>query len=370
MMASFLIFVSVMLVVLVGAHYLVFLLFLRAFSFTSLTSNHVALGLAFVLPIGFLFASALVHAWEHALARGVYFLFAFWMGAFVNLLLAALALLAATFIARLVELDIYRPAVAGALLALALVVSVYGVWNAFHPIVKRISVTIPELPDAWRDKTIVHLSDIHLGPVYRADFLRNVVERTNALDPAAVMITGDLFDGMDGDLDGLVGPLGDIRAEKGTFFVTGNHETYLGVERSLSALEGTGVEILDDRVVVEDGLAIIGISYPERGMQKDIPELATRLSESLVGMPSILLYHSPTDIDRMKETGIGLQLSGHTHRGQQFPFQLVTRLVHKGYDYGLYDFGKYALYTSSGVGTWGPMLRIGTRSEIVVITLE
>lgn len=370
MMFAFIAFVSVVSAVLIGVHYFVFLSFLRAFSLSTPFFKYVAIVFSFLLPLGFFAASALAHFWENAFARGLYALFAFWMGAFVNMLLAAVLFFVIVFVAKSAGFGMPRPILAGTLLALALAVSLYGAWNAFHPVIKRISVTVPGLPESWKGKTIVHLSDIHLGSVYRTDFLQDVVDRTNALDPAAVMITGDLFDGMDGDLVSLTAPLGDIRSERGTFFVTGNHETYLGVERAFSALEGSGIRILDDRAVVEDGLAIVGIGFPERGMSKDIPKVAASLVKSVGGMPSILLYHAPSDIDRMKGTGVGLQLSGHTHRGQQFPFQLITRLVHKGYDYGLYDLGGYALHTSSGVGTWGPMLRIGTRSEIVAITLR
>lgn len=370
MMFAFIAFVSVVSAVLIGAHYLVLLSFLRAFSLSAPFFKYVALALSFLLPLGFFAASALAHFWENAVARGLYSLFAFWMGAFVNILLAAALFFVIVFAAKSAGFGISRPVLAGILLMLALAVSVYGVWNAFHPVIKRISVAVPGLPESWKGKTIVHLSDIHLGPVYRADFLQDVVDRTNTLDPAAVMITGDLFDGMDGDLASLTAPLGDIRSEYGSFFVTGNHETYLGVERSLAALGGSGIRVLDDRAVVEDGLAIVGIGFPERGVEKDIPAVAASLVKGVGGVPSILLYHAPTDIDRMKGTGIALQLSGHTHRGQQFPFQIITRLVHKGYDYGLYDLGGYSLHTSSGVGTWGPMLRIGTRSEIVAITLR
>lgn len=370
MMVAFIAFVAFVSVILIGAHYFVFLSFLRAFSLSAPLLKYAALVLSFLLPLGFFAASALAHFWENALARGIYSIFAFWMGAFVNILLAALLFLTIVFVAKLAGFGVSRSILAGILLALAFAVSAYGAWNALHPVVKRITVVIPGLPESWKGKTVVHLSDIHLGPVYRAGFLQDVVNRTNALDPAAVMITGDLFDGMDGDLASLTAPLGDIRSERGTFFVTGNHETYLGVERSLSALRESDIRILDDRAVVEDGLAIVGIGFPERGMKKDIPEIAASLVKSVGGMPSILLYHAPTNIDRMKGTGIGLQLSGHTHHGQQFPFQLITRLVHKGYDYGLYDLGGYTLHTSSGVGTWGPMLRIGTRSEIVAITLR
>lgn len=369
-MGGFIFFAIIFIGVLFIVHYAVFASLSVFFSFTATWSRAAVWTASFAIPANFFLASFFMHSVDGKVMRAWYALSAFSLGLVSNLFF--LVLFGWGVVSGLRFFGVHpKLAVIGVFVAvLGVAVSVYGVSNALRPTVRQVSVTIPGLPEQWKGKMIVQLSDIHLGPIHRTDFLRGVVDQVNGLHPAAVMIVGDLFDGMDGDLDSLVGPLGDIRTEKGVFFSTGNHETYLGVNRSLSALEGTAVEILDDRLVVVDGLAVIGIGYPERGMKKDIPELAASLAGSVPGMPNILLYHAPTDIDRMKESGINLQLSGHTHRGQQFPFNFVTHLVHKGYDYGLYDLGEYTLSVSSGVGTWGPPIRLGTMSEIVVITLE
>lgn len=369
-MGGFIFFAIIFIGVLFIVHYAVFASLSVFFSFTATWSRAAVWTASFAVPANFFLASFFMHSVDGPVMRAWYALSAFSLGLVSNLFF--LVLFGWGVVSGLRFFGVHpKLAVIGVFIAvLGVAVSVYGISNALRPTVRHVSVAIPGLPDQWKGKMVVQLSDIHLGPIYRTDFLRGVVDQVNELHPAAVMIVGDLFDGMDGDLDSLVGPLGDIRAEKGVFFSTGNHETYLGVARAFSALEGTGVEILDDRVAVVDGLAVIGIGYPERGAEKDVPGLAMSLADSVSGMPNILLYHAPTDIDRMKEAGIDLQLSGHTHRGQQFPFNLATHLVHKGYDFGLYEFGFYSLSVSSGVGTWGPPIRLGTRSEIVVITLE
>ena len=236
--------------------------------------------------------------------------------------------------------------------------------------VKRIKVEIKNLPEAWRGKTIVQISDVHLGNIYKSDFLAEVVKKTNALHPEAVMITGDLFDGMDGNLDPLVAPLNDLKTEKGIYFVTGNHETYLGVKESLRVLAKTDVKVLSDEVVDLDGLKIIGISYPESFVGDDEIVKLKLLQPKFLGQPNILLYHAPVNILAAKDLGVNLQLSGHTHLGQQFPFNFVTKIIYKGYDYGLHTLGDFSIYTTSGVGTWGIPMRLGTQSEIVAIELE
>jgi hypothetical protein len=216
----------------------------------------------------------------------------------------------------------------------------------------------------------VHISDIHLGRVLRTGFLKRVVSQVNAQNPDMVMITGDLFDGADGKLEDLAAPLNQIVAPKGIYFVTGNHETYLGVQRSFAALRATPVKILDDAVAVVEGLQIVGISYPERGQGWSFAQRMQNLEGYDPQAPSVLLFHSPSQIAAAKAAGINLQLSGHVHQGQLFPFQFVTRLIFGKYHHGLHAEGDYTLYTSSGTGLWGPTMRTGNHPEIAVICLE
>lgn len=353
-----------------GAHYGVYLFVTRFFDLSTSAKTILAIVLV-ILSVSFFASSAVSHWADGLFSRAWYFVSGVWMGTLINLLLAMAATYIVLGLARLLAIDLSGPALAGAFLVLAFIVSAYGVWNAMHPRIKNISVTVPNLPDEWRGKKIVQISDVHLGHVYQESFLRKVVEQINAEDPKIVVITGDLFDGMDGKLESFVGPLDDIRAENGVLFVNGNHETYLGTQKALDILQQTRVRILRDEVIDEDGLAFIGLRYPERGETKNIVETLGSLRPEFSGKPSVLLYHAPVMINQIaKAGGVNLQLAGHTHQGQQFPFQFVTHLVHKGYDYGLHQIGDYALYTSSGVGTWGPTMRAGTQSEIVVITLE
>lgn len=352
-----------------GAHIFVYVSIVHFFGISPAGRHLLAVFLAF-LSVSFFIASLCAHFWETVLTRTFYFLSAFWLGLLVNLFLASIVVWILLSAGHLFGLSFDGAIVAGIVFVATFAISIYGVWNAFHPMVKEVTIHIPNLPSIWRGKRIVQLSDVHLGNIYRADFLSGVVEQVNKLHPEMVLITGDLFDGMDGSLGTLAAPLGDIRSGKGTFFVTGNHETYLGTEKAFAALKETKVRILQDEVVDIDGLRIIGIGYPERNVNKDIPAVLTSLRPSFAGTPNILLFHSPTSIAEFKNAGVTLQLSGHTHLGQQFPFQYVTRILYGGHDYGLFVDGEYSLYTTNGVGTWGPPMRIGNTPEIVSITLE
>ena len=152
---------------------------------------------------------------------------------------------------------------------LALLYSAYGVWNAYHPRLEDVTVKIDNLLPQWQDKKVVQITDLHLGDVIGTEFLEYVIEKINSQNPAAVFITGDLFEGGDGNLNSFASMLDSIRSETGVYYVTGNHETYLGVQRALDAFADTKIKILDDEMVVVDGLQIIGISYPERGSSKE-----------------------------------------------------------------------------------------------------
>jgi hypothetical protein len=369
---NYLVFVSVITSVLVlffGAHYGIFAFITHFFALSGVQKTVVAMTIA-LLSISFFASSAIAHYRDNAFSRVLYFVSGVWMGTMINILVAIVATSVVLQVARWFSVSVSGSLVAGIFLFLSLIVSIYGVWNAMHPRIQNISVTIPHLPDEWRGKKLVQISDVHLGHIYRAPFLQKVVDMINQEDPKLVVITGDLFDGMDGGLPDLVSPLDNLRAPNGVLFIDGNHETYLGTQKTFDALEQTKVRILRDEVVDIDGLSFVGVSYPERGEQKNIIDILYSLQSEFKDKPNVLLYHAPEMIEAVAQTGIDLQLSGHTHQGQQFPFQWVTYFVHKGYDYGLFTIGKYTLYTTSGVGTWGPTMRIGTQSEIVVITLQ
>ena len=255
-------------------------------------------------------------------------------------------------------------------IVLATAFSAYGVWNATHPQITRVTVSMRDLPPEWRGKTIAQISDLHLGFSVGRSFAEHVVDMVNAEHPALVVITGDLFDGDDHGLDRFAATLDRLRSPLGTYFITGNHETYVGVDLVESALRKTSVRVLTDEMVTLDGLQLIGIAYPLRGEHKDIAAAIRGIQGFDPAKPSVLLCHSPVQIAQTKATGVRLELSGHTHRGQLFPFEFITRRVYGKYDHGLNVEDGYAIYTSVGAGTWGPRMRTSARAEIAIIRLE
>lgn len=243
------------------------------------------------------------------------------------------------------------------------------------PELVRIDIPHDDLPPGLDGFRIVHLSDIHLGPTVSPDFLVDLVRRTNALDPDLVAITGDLIDGHVRHIGHWLDPLADLRARHGTFFCTGNHEYYWDGPAWCQAVEARDVTVLNNRHVLrthgDDRLAIAGCTDYTAGQL--VPEHASDPVAALDGAPDdafrIMLAHQPLSIHESARAGAHLQLSGHTHGGQYFPWNLVVGAFHP-YTTGLHLHDRTAIYVSRGTAWWGPPMRLGAPAEMTLITLR
>ena len=246
-------------------------------------------------------------------------------------------------------------------------------------LVKRVTVPIARLPRALAGLRIVQITDVHIGPTLRGDFLRQVVDSINALSPDVVAITGDLVDGPVEALRSHVQPLSEIKSRHGVFFVTGNHEYYAGADAWIAYLRTLGIRVLrNERVRIrhagaaggEEGeLDVAGVDDYHANMQLGHgADLEKALLGQTAEVPVVLLAHQPIQFETAKLRGVDLQLSGHTHGGQIWPWGMFVRLQ-QPYLAGLYREGKSALYVSCGTGYWGPPMRLGARAEITELTL-
>ncbi len=356
--------------ILLGGHFFVYFSLVRFFSIEAANIKITLAVTLFLLGVSFILSSILAHYSENTFTKGAYFVSNLWLAVGWNLSMALILSWAAIGGLKLFNVDFDYKYLALFSFFGAAILSGYGIWSAFHPQLKNITAEMKNLPEAWQGKKMIQLSDVHLGHIYDQHFLESVVAQVNAENPDIVVITGDLFDGMDGQLASLATPLNDIKAPQGIYFVTGNHETYLGVNNALAALQKTPVHILDNAVVNIDGMQILGMSYPARDEKINLAEAIKKVTNFQAEQPNILLYHNPAEAAHAREAGIDLQLAGHTHRGQLFPFQWITQLIYGKYAYGLTTEGDFSLYTSAGVGTWGPAMRTSGRPEILVIGFE
>ena len=378
--------------ILLGSHYLLYFTTVRVFEISRPWVKWTLKIVISVLMISYFLSAALLRLSTNVLTSVFSWVSSLWMGLWLHLL-AVLALFWLTHaISRSREKAPSDRTTFGVLVGLAMVVTAYGTINAFSVTVKRFDFQLDDLPEQWRGKTVVQLSDVHLGSIRGSRFLSNVIHQVNELEPDLIVITGDLFDGMGGDLQSFTEQLTELSVSRDAFFVTGNHEGYLGLTEPLSLVAQAGMRILDDEVVELDGLQIAGASFPEFGTLNKTRSV-TRMGQAIdPTKPCILLYHTPTDVGESlsgraeqqastylapdtdfsfpREFRVDLQLSGHTHEGQIFPFTYLTSWIFDGYHYGLHNLDDFHLYITSGVGTWGPPLRTGSKSEIVAVTLR
>lgn len=252
---------------------------------------------------------------------------------------------------------------------LALVMLGYGFVEARQIQVEKITITTPKLSPAIGRVTIVQISDLHLGVMLGDEFLERIIAKLREIQPDIVVATGDMVDGQGDDFNELAQHFITFKAPKGAYAVIGNHENYAGLEHSLRFLRSAGFTVLRGESAATGGIILLGVDDPGAGASGQ--EARLDASKAFASVPAgdfiVLLKHQPL-VDRKSQ--FDLQLSGHIHGGQIFPFGLLTRLTY-GVRTGLTQLadGRW-LYVSRGAGTWGPPIRLFAAPEITLITIK
>jgi len=322
-----------------------------------------------VVAVAFIPTTILRFRSNHPALRIVYAITSSWVGALNFAFFAAVACWIVETVAWTSAFPLPRFWIATVLFGVALVATVYGLINASWLRVSRIKVQLPNLPEVWQGRTAALVTDLHLGPLSGQAFLRRVIARLRFLKPEAVFISGDMFDGPTIGLDQLVTPWREFSTPRGIFYVTGNHDEFAERSIYLDAVRRVGIQVLNNEKVSLDGLQIVGVHDSEAENPAELRDILRQVRIDRQH-PSILLAHRPVNLPIAEEEGISLQLSGHTHRGQIWPWNLLVSRIYGRFSYGLSRLGKMLVYTSSGAGTWGPPLRVGTKSEIVLIQFD
>lgn len=318
----------------------------------------IAWGVGFGLLASLFIVTGLWQGLPRGIARPLNMLGGWYLGAAYIFLLILVPLCA------LVTRGKGGPMAAFAVLAVAFIMTVYGAFAACNIKVKEYKVE-----SGGRQLTAVLLSDLHFGGIIGASDAAKMVDKVNALEPDLVLIAGDILDsGPDGlyDKEGVGEAMRKLNAKMGVFACLGNHDGgFAGKEKEAAELiESWGVTVLRDEAAELDGVTVIG-RKDRRTLRMSAADLMENIDpESYV----IMLDHQPYEFEEEKAAGADLILCGHTHRGQIFPGNLITRAVYR-LDYGMEREDDCTMIVSCGVGTWGPRLRIGSNSEIVKINI-
>lgn len=242
------------------------------------------------------------------------------------------------------------------------------------PKVKEVVVPIANLPLPFEGFTIAQISDLHVGPTIRKSYVQRVVEATNAANPDVVALTGDMVDGHVDRLSSHVEPLGRLKSKHGIYYVTGNHEYYWGVDPWIKEFERLGAISLvnESRILSRDGAKLCLSGVPDTSGSRYNPQHLSTPHEALKGIEpglvKVLLAHRPQSCFEASKAGFDLQLCGHTHAGQFFPWSLFVPFAHPYYK-GLNRHENMYVYVNPGTGYWGPPNRFAVPTEITLIRL-
>jgi uncharacterized protein len=388
-MSRFLTFIVVALCLLAGIHYY---LWARLIRDPQVAAPWNAIAASFLLALAVSIPAALVLGRGHpgirrALAWPAYI----WMGVMFLFLVA----LASTDLARLLvtlgrrvagaatvapeplrRAFLARSIASGATLLVS-ALTVGAIRSARGPIgVRRVRVRLDRLPRAQDGFTIAQITDVHVGATIGRAFIEDIVRRTNALGADLVAITGDLVDGSVSELGHLVEPLANLRARHGVFFVTGNHEYFSDPTGWLNELPRLGIRVLrNERITIGNGAESFDLAGIDDRSAVHYGGLDARqaLTQALAGRDPrrelVLLAHQPRVLFDAEPFNVGLQLSGHTHGGQVWPFGYLVKLQ-QPFIAGLHRRGDSQIYVSCGTGYWGPPMRLAAPPEITEIRLE
>jgi predicted MPP superfamily phosphohydrolase len=395
-LTTFLIFLAVAIAILGGMHGYLWLRLVRDPALPEpwrRLLSWVLLGAGLLIPLGLFAARVAGRSWVRVIPSAAFL----WMGMafllFATLLVvdvvrsgAWLSSWVAEWFRQLPEppadparRQFVARAVAGGAVLVAGTAGLVSYRSATGPaVIEEVPIRLPKLPPSLSGYTIAQISDLHVGPTIREKEVRRVIEQTNALKPDLIVITGDLVDGTPRELGHIVAELARLQARHGVVFITGNHEYYSGVDAWLELLPTLGIRPLRNQqlAIGDEGgrFTLAGVddwsaSQFGRGHGMDLEKAVAGHDGE---RPLVLLAHQPRDFEAAVRAGVDLQLSGHTHGGQLFPFNLAVRAT-VPWVKGLYretvDGRTGQIYVSRGTGYWGPPMRLGSPPEISKLIL-
>jgi uncharacterized protein len=258
------------------------------------------------------------------------------------------------------------------IVSIALIFVVWGHINTYFPAVKRVDLSINKKAGNLKDLNIVMVSDLHLGSILGSSFLEKIANKANELNPDIVLFAGDVVDEDVGSIlkDHIGDALKKFKSKYGIYAITGNHEFFSGAEASSKYLSEHGVIMLRDLLVkIDDSFYLAGREDRQGNSIKRRKELSNLLEDVDFSFPVIMMDHQPFQLDEAVNNKVDLQLSGHTHNGQLWPFNYITDMIYE-VNWGYKKKENTHFYISCGVGTWGPPVRTGSRPEIVNVVLK
>jgi predicted MPP superfamily phosphohydrolase len=368
-MNPFFIMISFFQIILFLVHYLFYRFGIKHFSFFAKYKKFFALDMI-LLSVSFPGSMFLLSAYENPFLEFVHYVSAFWLGTVLWLFIALVMSFVFKFFIRNIQIWRY---VAISLFVFAFGVSFYGLYNSQRIDIVTKDIYIADLSDSLVGKKAIFMADNHYGSLHTEKKAKRDVSLFESIGSDMVFVAGDFFDRDKVDMDRFVEPYSSYNPPMGKYFISGNHETYSGLERSVSILESAGFKYLDNKVLDIGGVQVLGVPYAssrDGGDDKKVTGDVFLNPEYDQSLPSIVLKHVPINTDQLIRDNVVFSFFGHTHHGQMWPFSVLVKSIYKEFYYGSVVKGGTIFYTTSGIGGWGPPQRIGTDSEILLLTFN
>lgn len=365
---GFIIIVGTMQVLLFFVHYVFYRFGVDTFSI--LTKYKFFFGVILtILSISFTSSMVLVQRFENEITENLYYFAAIWLG---TLFWIFIAIVMASVSGYFISNHKYQIWISLFLIIFAALISIYGVLHARSTVVVKKDIYIKDLPASWEGRTAVFVADFHYGHIYNKKKAIKDLNFISKLSPDMLFIAGDFFDAPHKSLSSFSDVYKDYNPKYGKYFVNGNHEEYAGEVESDKAIVQAGFNLIDNKNINLEGVQLLGIPYTTSAASQTDRDVSNNLFENNYkkDLPSILLKHIPIDTDIIRDAGVSFAFFGHTHNGQFWPLSLMVKRIYGNHAYGLYQEDDTIFYTTSGIGGWGPPQRIGTDSELLLVTFH
>lgn len=344
----------------------------KAYNFVNIfgkTGNTIMLVLLIIVPILFIGTTVISMKVHNIINDFFYNIACLWLPILLYLFLGAVIVTFINVFVPISNVNFYT-FITYFIIAISVTLTIYGIINAH--IFRVNNIVIPKenrLHQDWSGKKIVLVSDTHIGIIHKKNFLNRVVNFVNKQNPDLILFAGDMVDGPKFNIEKNLAPLEKLHAPMGIFYTPGNHEIYSNNEKDIYSFTDKYTTGLRDTKTNINNTNIIGLMY-------DAGETPEGVQNRLNGAkfdpntPTMLIIHEPKNNDILQGLGVDLIVSGHTHGGQLWPITIAANKMFKKYVHNLVVKNNTASITTTGIGTWGPPVRIGTRPEIIVITFE
>ncbi len=369
-MYKFIIFISIFFGILFLGHLVIYKSQVKFFDIQSVVGRRT---LIFFYIFNFLllfFAMFGIRQTNSVIVNGIYYYAVLWLPILLYLFLfSSVTWIIYAFI-KLLKLKITLKFLYLAFIITILFITAYGIYSYKNIVKTEVKISIQDMPQIWKNKKILLITDVHIGNFRDDSFIDNFVKKLNKEEADVIFIAGDLFDGTKLEINKTAAALNRLQAKQQIYFVYGNHETFSHQADVDKIISMTKIKTLNNQLDTLDGVNILGINHTHLHNDTIIDYLEKNFlsKPEYANNPTIFLCHEPMkDTDKLKRLKVDLQLSGHTHAGQFFPINLITKSLFGKMNYGYSDFGEFKHFTSSGLGVWGPAFRLGTKSEYVSI---